>query len=852
MIQPGSVVEKGLVVGAIIGGRYELRALLGEGGMGAVFLAHDEVLGTDVALKFVPRDLAHREQDLRRLRAEVLLAQKASHPNVCRTYDLEEIDGFLFIKMEYVAGETLACQLRRLGRLAIEDLIDLALMIAAGLEAAHAQGVVHCDLKPENILIEHGTKRPVLMDFGIARAAARVMNYDQPVWGTPAYMAPEQLLEGSVDARADLYSLGCVLYQLAVGEVPYPHVTTLADAEKYRDEPVPDPRARRRELPLWLSTIIRQLMVKDPRHRFPSAAALHMALLGPRHHHGTRGWGVAAAALFISLGVAIGAYRLTNQRAEWHPESRLRQPAYEEHAGAPNISPDGRWLAYISDREGAWRLYVEPLGGGPARTLKWEGLLYPVRWAHDSKSLLGVVYQTNRVVRIPLSDGQAQEIASSATDVADCQGRLVLCTRGDDQCPTCPHLMVQEKTGEGSRWRELRSLPKTVGLRPMRCDPSGRRLTFSALPPVWNSGVWQGDVYVLDMDEDRLRKLTSDAYDNDFPNFAPDGQTIIYSSNRSGSHELWEVPAGGGKAMRLTSGGSYTKSLPFDISPDGKLLIYNQESEADQLYAHPLGSSDRFRRINHPLSYRLWQPHVTLDGSHLVILRTREEKSYAVVLPIRGGEDRVLSRADAVTLSVDGTEVIYAVNEKEGARVLAMSLGGGEARRITQAPGPVTALAADNEGWVHLSIYQGRHHGGWRAPLAGGEVTREPAQGATVVLPAPAGGWRLVGFEGPNLWKYRWRLVAPGRPLDDPQARSFEAGKSVAWAKDGRSFFIWTGSEVHRLFVARNQDEVILRTDQLNGMAVSHDTKTLFVVETTGHTVRQVITNFGERLRPIP
>ena len=129
-------------LGSRLGERYELRALLGEGGMGAVYLSHDEFLNADVALKFVHRDVASQADVLQRLRDEVLLARKISHPNVCRTYDLEGVNGFFFVKMEYIVGETLAQRLRRRGQIPLAELLVIARAVAAGLEAAHAQGVV--------------------------------------------------------------------------------------------------------------------------------------------------------------------------------------------------------------------------------------------------------------------------------------------------------------------------------------------------------------------------------------------------------------------------------------------------------------------------------------------------------------------------------------------------------------------------------------------------------------------------------------------------------------------------------------------------------------------------------------
>src|SRR6266487_2289170 len=177
--------------GTVVGNRYRIIALAGQGGMGEVYRADDLKIGQPVALKFLPADLERDPDRLQRLLGEVRIARQVSHPNVCRVHDAGEFEGHHFITMEYVDGEDLAALLRRIGRLPQEKALDLARQIGAGLAAAHVQGIVHRDLKPANIMLD-GRGRARITDFGLA-AAAEAVRGTEAQWGTPAYMAPEQL-----------------------------------------------------------------------------------------------------------------------------------------------------------------------------------------------------------------------------------------------------------------------------------------------------------------------------------------------------------------------------------------------------------------------------------------------------------------------------------------------------------------------------------------------------------------------------------------------------------------------------------------------------------------------------------
>lgn len=270
--QPSRAPADGLSSGVIIGGRFRIISRLGRGGMGEVYRADDLALGAPVALKFLPARYASDPSRLARLRAEVRLARQVSHPNVCRLFDIGSASGSHFITMELVDGEDLSLLLRRIGRLPVEKAVELTRQLCLGLAAAHELGIIHRDLKPSNILID-GKGRARIADFGIAQPMQDAATDTGA--GTPAYMAPEQLLGQPATVRSDLYSLGLVLYEIFTGR-PAREGATFAELQQ---------RARTGTRPESLSTWIPEIepgieeailrcLEPDPEDRPSSAIAL--------------------------------------------------------------------------------------------------------------------------------------------------------------------------------------------------------------------------------------------------------------------------------------------------------------------------------------------------------------------------------------------------------------------------------------------------------------------------------------------------------------------------------------------------------------------------------------------------
>jgi hypothetical protein len=274
----GSLPHGRFLPGMVIGGRYRMVSMLGRGGMGEVYRADDLSLGQQVALKFLPSDLARDPERLDRFRQEVRTARQVSHPNVCRVYDIGEVDGEHFISMEYVEGEDLGHLLRRIGRLPEAKAIQIARQIAAGLAAAHDRNLVHRDLKPANIMLdERGIAR--ITDFGLA-ATSEDLEGTVGREGTPQYMAPEQLEGGSVAPHSDIYALGLVLYELFTGNRAF-DATTLSELIRIREESDLGSLSRSMEgIDPAVVRVILRCLEHDPARRPQSALAVSAALPG--------------------------------------------------------------------------------------------------------------------------------------------------------------------------------------------------------------------------------------------------------------------------------------------------------------------------------------------------------------------------------------------------------------------------------------------------------------------------------------------------------------------------------------------------------------------------------------------
>ncbi len=432
-----SIDDARFTPGTTLAGRYRIVSLLGRGGMGEVYRADDLKLGQPVALKFLPETLSADGAALARFHREVRVARQVSHRNVCRVYDIGEVDGQHFLSMEFIKGEELASLIRRIGRLPVDKAVEIARQLCAGLAAAHDNRVLHRDLKPANVMIDaDGNVR--ITDFGLAGLAEEI-HRDEVRAGTPAYMAPEQLEGSEVSIKSDIYSLGLVLYEVFTGKRAFEAGTLDEYLRLRRSDATPaTPSSLVKEIDPLVERVILRCLEKEPRNRPASALQVAAALPGGDPLQAALAAGetpspemVAAApkegvlrpavalALLASVLVGLVAFALLSKKAFLHghvpleksPEV-LRERAAEITRRLGYAAPadtehsffyDADYLIYVRDHDRSLNRWDKLAAAQPPAIRFWHRqsptLLEPYNgadvWANDPpNNAPGMVFLT--------------------------------------------------------------------------------------------------------------------------------------------------------------------------------------------------------------------------------------------------------------------------------------------------------------------------------------------------------------------------------------------------------------------------------------------------------------------------
>ena len=382
-----------LVLGQHVG-RYEVLDLLGAGGMGRVYRALDASLGREVAIKGLADAFRGDSRSLRRFEREARVLATLSHPNIAAIYGLERVNGSPYLVLERVEGETLANRLAR-GPVPLEEALAIAVQIVAGLEEAHAKGVIHRDLKPSNVMLAPG-RQVKLVDFGLAKTAAVERDAEESiepiteiglVVGTARYMSPEQVTGGDVDTRTDVWAFGCVLYEMLTGRPVFGgrSVSEVA-AALLRDEP--DWSALRPDVPRAVTRLIRRCLRRDPRARLQHIGDARIELVDLEQDAESQGfravpppgrrrlqWLIVTALIMTALAAG---YLLRPRERPSTPSARLslELPApltFRDEFSAPfALAPDASRLAVEVTEGGTRRLYLRELRDPGAASPGWD------------------------------------------------------------------------------------------------------------------------------------------------------------------------------------------------------------------------------------------------------------------------------------------------------------------------------------------------------------------------------------------------------------------------------------------------------------------------------------------------
>jgi len=388
---PGAIASEVTPVplsGRTLGG-YHLSALLGAGSMGEVYRARDEKLERDVAIKVLPSDVTSNPDRLARFEREARVLAALNHPNICAIYGFEQADGHRYLILELVDGETLSHRIA--SGLPIEEALRVARQLAEALEFAHEKGIVHRDLKPANITITRDGVVKVL-DFGLAKLAASDAPGADPIGGTQegmilgtaAYMSPQQARGQPVDKRADIWAFGCVVYEMLTGRVAFAG-ETVSDTIGKILEREPDWSAIPPDTPSVVKRLLRRCLAKDPKQRLrdigdvrieidaiddrPEASVVSMAPLPPAKARAS--WLPWVALVAIGAGVGLWeARRAAIMPADPLADARFtRITDWEGTEGGAEISPDGKFVAFLADRDGQFDIWLSQVGTGVFRNL---------------------------------------------------------------------------------------------------------------------------------------------------------------------------------------------------------------------------------------------------------------------------------------------------------------------------------------------------------------------------------------------------------------------------------------------------------------------------------------------------
>jgi serine/threonine-protein kinase len=716
--------------------------------------------------------------------------------------------------MPYIDGESLRARLQRERQLPVNEAIQIANEVADALQYAHAHGIIHRDIKPENILLQGG--HALIADFGIALAASKSgaerMTATGMSLGTPQYMSPEQAMgDRELDARADVYALGAVLYEMLVGEPPFTGPTAQAVVAKVLTEAAPSARAKRANVPESVDDAIRVALEKTAADRFRMAAEFSAALSVPvattrrvaaaptpvasRH---LLGFLAVAGVVLLALGAFGGT--LFNRGGPLIVFGRASHVTWDPGLEiTPALSPDGKFVAYAAGPLLNLHIMVRPVGEGRALRMTSDTLIAQTdpAWSADGSRIL---YMTaSGVFSAPAGGGVARpEVpgdlnAPILSAVWSPSGSAIAFVRSDS-------LYVHESSSS------TRAIAKVGTVSRCVWSPNGVFIACAAGNPFYSSpgsifnNISPGWIVLCRVSDGSITTVTDSTSLHHSPAWSPDSKWLYMVSNRDGTNDVYAVPISGrgrasGPVERLTTGlGVHTISM----SGNGTRLAYSRYSNRSSIWSLPIPTSPR---TSSAAAVRLTNASETIetltvsrDGKWLLFESDLPGNTDIFRIPSAGGEREQLTTdpADdfAPDLSPDGKEVVFHSWRSGSRDVYVARLDGGGVTAITHTPGQEAAGRWSPDGkTIAFTQFNGPPFGIWTTTRdAGGRWSQPRLIDRAGFYPIWSPDSKFIAFTT-LAYSGDIRVI----PADSGPARTiFPNSREIsapAWASDNRIYF---------------------------------------------------------------
>ena len=811
---------------------YRVLEKLGGGGMGVVYEAEDENLGRHVALKFLPDNVAHDGLALERFQREARAASALNHPNICTIHEIGSFEGRPFLAMELMKGQTLK---QRIGgkALPVDEALEIALQIADGLDAAHAEGIVHRDIKPANIFL---TKRDQvkILDFGLAKlvqadggsqasAGATVDDVVDPSMltspgtavGTVAYMSPEQVRGKVLDARTDIFSFGVVLYEMVTGVVPFRGDTSgVITHAILAQEPVPALRLNP-DLPAKFEEIISKALEKDRDLRYQSASEIRADLKRLRRDTGSgrisstggtavsestakvdsassgaiaavpvssgKKYAIAGAAVALLLIAAFVAYHFWNRESAPSGPAKISQLSHwDKPMDNARLSPDGHAVAFTSPVAGLSQVFlILSSGGEPLQLTGDEGEKTVTSFSSDGTEIYYVAGR-NESWAVPTLGGTPRRVATGVGLVPSPDGESLYYMKG-----TTRGVFRTNKSAGGEE--KVYTFDKTpfppISLLPF---PSADHLLVLTSDPIYvvSSSFHVYDLNVPARTTEDLGEVAGNPFDVVWGEV---GKTVLFSRTVSGLTNIWKYNLKD-KSLTQVSTGSGPDTSPMP-DPGGKGIYFVNGKSTGILTTYNVAA----KQFTDIASQNATQPTISPDGKKVMYVTLLSgDRSELWVSNIDGSGKVKLATGGSLgtaTWASDAMHLAFLESVFNGAdKLFTVSADGSGKRQLPWSGGTLqNALWSRDQKTLYLNVLQkgATETQMWRESVDGTNAEKI-VDGCGFGFAVPPGGQYLLVYQGVGdaTGIYEFSLADRKCTLLTPNLQTF----GITMARDGKSY----------------------------------------------------------------